>query len=209
MADEPKEEVEETSEETGEPETEPTEEEEEFNPPISDELPKEEDDSSKEEKRFWYELRQLNKRFDQLEQKINPELDMGEAFEEKTPAASKEIEEKAAAVLSELKEKERRIDVKNFIREHPEFSKYQEKIEKTALHPAYEYVPIDFIAQGFAYKDAEKVGAQKKVEAEAEANSSKTGGSPIIPLTTKKNVWDLSKEEFEKLSDKIRRKGRR
>jgi len=200
-------EVEETGKTSDKTEVESSEEEE-FNPPISDELPQEDSDTSKEEKRFWYELRQLNKRFDHLEQKLSPEFETGETIEEKPPA-SKEIEEKAAAVLSELKERERKIDIKNFIREHPEFSKYKEKIEKTALHPAYEYVPVDFIAQGFAYGDTAKVASQKSEQAKAEAENSKTGGNPIIPLTTKKKVWELSKKEFEKLSDKVRRKGRK
>lgn len=200
-------------------------EEEEFEPPVrsKEEIKAEQEP---EEKKFWYALRQMSKEIKSLKSsqkdyrddyKDDYKSDYGEDYHESrekelTPAYDNvidSIDKRNAAVLAEIDKKERMREVKDFFRDNPEFKEYSAKIEKTALHPKFWDISVDFIAKGYAYDQAQKLGVEKSKQADDEAVKAKTGGSSFKPLEqSEKDYWELSDSEFEKEVNKAKSKGR-
>jgi len=201
-----------------EPEKEPevSPEEEEFEPPVrsgaEEKEPEREPES--EEKRFWYALRQMGKEIKVIKEAVGAGTGYGEediGKKEAFPASDvlEDIDKRNAAVLEEIDRKERVREIKDFLKENPDFKPYGSKIEKTALHPKFWDVSVDFIAKGFAYGDAEKFGAQKGKQADEEAAKSKIGGFSVRPSPkSEKDYWAMSTEEFEQERAKAKRKSR-
>lgn len=186
---------------------------EEFNPPVRSQVdiaPKVEVDT--EERKFWYALRQLSKEVKSLKNSPYGEYkDEGEEYhkpQEQTPAYDEvlgSIDKRNAAVLAEIDRKERIREVRDFFRDNPEFKDYSAKIEKTALHPKFWDISVDFIAKGYAYDQAQKVGAERSKQADDEAVKSKIGGSPFKPADANtKDYWDMNDDEFEQEINKTK-----
>lgn len=97
-----------------------------------------------------------------------------------------------------------------FLDKYPSYKKYEPKIRKYMNHSAYKNVPIGFIADGIAGKDLKAEGAEAEKKAELEAQKSETGGSTHRKTSLGKlpKIWDMSKEDFEKLQTEVRRKSR-
>lgn len=197
-------------EEEGKPKEETSsEEEEKFEPPVRQTAKPElvPSGDTPEGKRFWYELRKINERIDKIEAGGFSETDLDE--EKRSLRASEEVDEKFSSFLEELDKRERQKEYKDFLRDNPDFSKYGKRLGKFAQHPAYQNIPIEFIAKALAFEDAEKIGAKKGKEAEEEARKTKTGGSPFKPSPKEfPDYWGMSKEEFEKETEKVKQKGR-
>lgn len=178
-------------------------EEEEFEPPVREktELPPEPPPSGEtpEGKRFWYELRKINERLDRIESGYLGETELGEEKKRTFEPELSEVDEKFSAILGEIDKRERRAEIREFLRDNPDFKKYGPKLEKFAFHPAYSNVPIDFVAKALAFEEAEKIGAKKGKEADLEAEKTKIGGSPFKPSEKEFPDYEgMSKEEFEK-----------
>jgi hypothetical protein len=189
------------SEEVEKKETEETEEEVEKTIPQKEE---DEDDEPKkrfpvkeqtaEEKRLAYKLRQAEK----LLREKAPDEDVDLEDEDEKPVTRKELNE-----LLEKKDKESASEkmLQEFLSDNPDFKKYEKKIRKHVNDPDYANVPIGFIASGIVGEnlDAEaNERAEAKTKADAEAAKTKSGGSVRRGIPgKKKNVWDMSKEEFE------------
>lgn len=93
---------------------------------------------------------------------------------------------------------ENRVEVDEFVRTNPEFSKYRDSILKHANHTSYRDIPVDRIAMMVAGKDLVKIGAKKEREAAQKANESKGGGSSTRPTNTGKVDWkSASSEDYE------------
>jgi len=181
-----------------------TPEEEEFIPPVRQPEPESvPSGETPEGKKFWYELRKLNERLDKIEGGYSEtELDR----EEKEPRVpSGEVDEKLSAFVGEMDKRERKAELRNFLSGNSDFKKYGKKLEKFSEHPAYQNIPIDFIARALAFEDAQKIGAQKGKEAEEEAERTKIGGSPFKPSEKAfPDYTGMSKEEFEREVEKAK-----
>ncbi len=166
------------------------EKEEEFVPPVRQK------EQPAEEKKFWYELRQLRKDFESMRRKD----EFGEELDKQPPVYSdveQVVEKRNAELLSKIEEKERIREVKDFLRDNPNFSKWASKIEKAALHPQMSNLEIGFIARGYAYEAAEKIGAEKSKKADDEASRSAIGGNPN-KKSSDTDYQSMSDDEFEK-----------
>ena len=180
-------------------------EEEDFEPPVRQPEPEPvPSGETPEGKKFWYELRKLNERLDKIEGGY------GETYPDEEPkeprALSGEVDEKLSAFVGEMDKRERKAELRNFLGGNPNFKKYEKKLEKFSEHPAYQNIPVNFIAKALAFEDAQKIGALKGKEADEEAERAKIGGSPFKPSGKAfPDYTGMPKEEFEKEVEKAKR----
>jgi len=92
--------------------------------------------------------------------------------------------------------------LQEFLVEKPEYRKFAPLLRKHLNDPAYHNIPIGFIANGirgeYGIDDEINARAEMKKKADDEALNSKSGGSSKRTVPgKKKNVWDMSKDEFE------------
>jgi len=182
-------------------------EEEEFEPPVRQEMKPEPPPSGEtpEGKKFWYELRKLNERLDKIEGGYG-ETEFDEDKKREPRVLSNEVDEKLSAFVGEMDKRERQREFRDFLKGNPEFGKYGKKLERFINHPAYQNVPIDFIARALAFDEAQKIGAEKGKEADLEAGKTKIGGSPFKPSEKAFPDYEgMTKEEFEKEMERAKR----
>ena len=210
MVDENKEEETLDEEKTSEPSEEEISEEEtpketpkevskeEEEPPVR--IPKEQ---AAEDKRLGYKVRMLEKEIKDLKGDEYGE----EVSKESVDALRTEFSQKFAEI-EDKRESEGMLQ--SFLDQYPDYKKYSTKIRKFMNHPAYQQVPVGFIADGIAGQDIAKENKEAKNEADERAKETKTGGSSYRKPPTGKvpDVWGMSKEEFKAYQNEIRQKGR-
>lgn len=190
----------------------PHQEEEEFIPPVRSNAEERLVEKEPEEKKFWYALRQINKEIKSIKDSFSTRNDYGDDdyIREKDIKSNYDdvidsIDKRNAVVLAEIDKKERTREVRDFFRDNPEFKEYSSKIERTALHPKFWDISVDFIAKGYAYDRAQKLGAEKSKQADDEATRSRIGGSSFKPKEhSEKDYWSMNDDEFEKEISKVK-----
>jgi hypothetical protein len=164
---------------------------------------------TKEERRAGYKYRKLVKGL--KKEGIDPaEYEGDDDFDtdEDRPVTKKELDER-------LREKEREIASESmlnaFLEENPDYKPFAAKIRKTMNDPDYKNIPIGFVADGIAGRQVGQELKKEKEKADEEAEETKTGGSsrPSAKATSKKKVWDMTKDEFAKHQAEVIQKGRR
>jgi len=96
-------------------------------------------------------------------------------------------------------------EVKNFLKDNPDFAKYEAKARKYMAHPSRKDVPVQEIFYGVAGKDLMAIGAKRKQIADKEAKKTKSGGG-ASDAGGVKPVADLTREELEAKQAKVRAK---
>lgn len=172
------------------------EEKEEFKPPIRQR------EEESEEKKFWYALRKMGSEVKEIKQMVSRRDGEGEGYREELPEEHDDIldkvERRNASLLSEMEKRDRDREVKDFVRDNPNFAKYQDKIQKSSMLPEMRNINVDFIAKAYAFEDAEKLGAEKRSQADNEAQSYAMGGNPVRPSKGGEDYNSMSDEEFDK-----------
>ncbi len=108
--------------------------------------------------------------------------------------------------IKEMESMERMNEVKDFVRDNPDYKHLAPALDKFANHPAYERIPVDFIAKALNYDTAKKSILNQDSEARKKAQMSQTGGSPITKKEkTEIDYASMSHEEFEKQLAKVKR----
>lgn len=131
-------------------------------------------------------------------------IDYGEDIDETDAKVFGSIVEKqTAGIKKQLQEAQDKMEVDSFIQEKPEFAKYKPVIMKYLQHPVYNKIPVENIASMVAAKDLMAIGAKKEREAQAKADSTKTGGSSS--RTTESGATDWSKAPKEAFEEQRRR----
>lgn len=67
-------------------------------------------------------------------------------------------------------------EMTNFLKDNPQFSKYEKAMELYRNHPTYKNTPLKAIAAIVAFKDAERLGAAKEREASKKVAETKDPG---------------------------------
>ena len=163
---------------------------------------KEEMEQDKRMKRIEYQTRKLK------EENENLKKQLGEDY--KAPESSSTQGEPEGGddskVFDELDKKERQMEVKEFVKDNPEYEDLKPSLEKFIEHPAYKKVPVDFIAKALGSDRAEKIGAERAAKAQKQSQMSQVGGHPAKPKQNQPKDWlSTSNEEFEKELAKVKR----
>ena len=108
------------------------------------------------------------------------------------------VEKQTASVKKALQEQKDQLEVDDFISKKPEFAKYKPVILKYLKHDVYSKIPVKNIAAMVAADDLVRLGAKKEREAQAKADSTKTGGTIARKPEGGTTDWSrASKEDFE------------
>ena len=125
------------------------------------------------------------------------------------PADRKVIAQVVTPMLKPLLEKslqaEDEAEVSDFLKANPDFKPYEAKARQWMTHPSRRNLPIKSIFYEVAGDDLMKIGAKRAKDAEDEANRSGAGGGNSRGSEGGTSVKDLSKEEFAKKQEDIRR----
>ena len=174
---------------------------EEEEPPVR--IPKEQ---STEDKRLGYKVRMLEKEIKNLKSSGYDE------YGEEVPRDSvDDLRAEFNQKFAEIEDKrESEVILQSFLDQYPDYKKYSTKIRKYMNHPAYQQVPIGFIADGIAGQDIARENKKAENEADERAKETKTGGSSYRKTPTGKvpDIWGMSKEEFRAYQNEVRQKGR-
>jgi len=133
-------------------------------------------------------------------EKSRVEDDFSEDDEEEKPLTRREFSEMMSQ--QERKSSTEKM-LSQFLEEKPDYKKYEKAIRAHLDDPDYSNIPIGFIADGIVGRNIDTEAnerAETKLKADVEASKTKTGGSTRRGIPAKKNVWDMSKEEFEEHS---------
>ena len=107
-------------------------------------------------------------------------------------------------VEKQMKEEDDK-EVSTFLKDNPDFAKYEAKARKYMSHPSRKDVPISEIFYGVAGKDLMAIGAKRAKIADQEAKKSKSGGG-ANDASAVKPVAQYSKEELEAKQAEVRAK---
>jgi hypothetical protein len=106
-------------------------------------------------------------------------------------------------LAEQTEEQEIRQEVEDFVRDNPDFEKYQKKILKYATHPSRKHLPVSSVAYEVAGNDLLQIGAKRAAEVKAKANKTKTGTS-LSGADGGEPDWNsMSQKEFEKYTQKV------
>ena len=145
-------------------------------------------------------------KFRQWKKQMKAKVDAGETIsdEDLTDEDDKPITRKEFNEMIENNNKKQSSEtmLQEFLTEKPEYRKFAPLLRKHLNDPAYHNIPIGFIANGirgeYGLDDEINERAEAKRQADKEAVDSKAGGSTKRSVPgKKKNVWDMSKDEFE------------
>lgn len=125
------------------------------------------------------------------------------------PADEKTVGKIVEKALKPFIEKQMQEDddkeVKNFLKDNPDFAPYEAKARKYMSHPSRKDVPVSEIFYGVAGKDLLKIGAKRKEIADREAKKTKSGGG-ASDAGGVKPVSEYTKEELEAKQAEVRKK---
>jgi len=97
-------------------------------------------------------------------------------------------------------------DIKGFLQENPEFKPFEAKARRWIKDPSRQHLPISTVFyEAAGYKNILRIGADRKTKADKEAADTTTGGGSGRTPEGGPSVLDLSKEDFEKRQEKVRR----
>ena len=97
-------------------------------------------------------------------------------------------------------------DIKDFLKENPEFKPFEAKARRWIKDPSRQHLPISTVFyEAAGYKNILKIGADRKTKADKEADDTKTGGGSSRTPEGGPSVLDISTEDFEKRQEKVRR----
>ena len=140
---------------------------------------------------------------DESDEEADPELSQSaqRALDARIQKAVRPLAEKLA---SDSDEKE----LGALLSSVPEAKKYEKRIRAFMAHPGYRQVPPEFIFQSLAFKDAQKIGATKKANADREAGHSRSGGHPprkkhTTDSLTADGIKEMDDKEFSALQAKV------
>lgn len=151
----------------------------------------------KQMNRLEYQMRKLKEENQKLAEQVGGDY---------RPPKFEEPEFTDNKIFEDMDKKERAMEVKDYIRENPEYKDYSGVLEKFVNHDAYKNVPVDFIAKALSADRAQSLGAQKALQSQKKAQMSQVGGHPVKPKTDAEKNWlDASNEEFEKELAKVKR----
>jgi len=145
-----------------------------------------------------------DKKIKKLEKKKEEDED-----DEFTPEGKKLIDEKIAKglqpILDSVRGQSDMQELKEVLEKYGEpAKKLKKKIEKYMDHPAYKTVPVEFIFLGLASDEIKK--AEKKKEADEEAEKDSTGGTQKRPKKIAKipDVSGMTDKQIGELVHKVR-----
>ena len=96
-------------------------------------------------------------------------------------------------------------EVKTFLKDNPDFAKYEAKARKYMAHPSRKDVPISEIFYGVAGKDLMALGAKRAKIADQEAKKTKSGGG-AADAGGVKSAADMTSAELEAKQAEVRSK---
>lgn len=165
--------------------------------------PEENREENKEEsKEFDVRVRDFD---DQKESSKEPEIDE----EEIDPKDREVIDKLVSSKLSPLKEMQlqalNKVEVADYVTEHPEFKPYKDRALKILNHPKYRHMPVEYAMYIAAGDDLMKLGAQKEREAAKEAGETNlSAGTPARQKMSGKIDWlSMPSDEFNKRKAEI------
>ncbi|RMD71949.1 MAG: hypothetical protein D6822_02200 [Cyanobacteria bacterium J149] len=145
------------------------------------------------------------RKFVEEEDKKEPEIDE----EEIDPKDREVIDKLVSSKLSRYEEMQleamNKMEVGDYIADHPEFKPYKEKALKILNHPKYRHMPVEYAMYIAAGDDLMKLGAQKEREAaQAAKETNLSAGAPARQKMSGKVDWlNMPSDEFNKRKAEI------
>ncbi len=132
------------------------------------------------------------------------EDDDEDVLPEDKKAIKKVVTETLTPIIQRQLDAENEQEIKNFLADNSEFKPYEKRVRKLMTHPSRAQVPIQSLFYETAGPDLMKLGAQKKKEADEEANQSNAGGGSSRGTGEGKKDWSaMPDEEFAKEKQRI------
>lgn len=102
---------------------------------------------------------------------------------------------------------ERKLEIRDFLADYPQFRPYQEKMLQWSLHEAYARIPVEQLAYAVAGKDLMKMRQNLESQAEREALSSQVLGGSVQSSEPPrpKGVHEMSQAEFQAYVQSVKR----
>ena len=129
----------------------------------------------------------------------------GDMDDDERKVISKVVASETSDVRKSMSSLQSEMRVAEFLSQNEEYKQYAGKIREVAKHPAAKGLTIDgVVALALGPKELMKIGADRFVKAQEEANNSRTGGTSrgASPTGGMKNAFDLSPQEFAKVREK-------
>ncbi len=159
-------------------------------------------------------LERKNKKIEKLKEKINDnkgdndsdeDLDEDDLDPNDTKLISKVVEKRLKPLFEKTMQEEDEQEIKDFLKDNPDFAKFEGKARKFMQHESRKHLPIKSIFYEIAGDDLLKIGAEREKKAQEEAKHSGTGGGSSRETDKKeKAVWDMTPEEFEAQKMRVR-----
>lgn len=120
---------------------------------------------------------------------------------------SKVFDKKVAPIMEQTLKAADEQDIRDFLAENPDFKPYEAKARRFIAHPSRRHLPVKSVFYEVAGPDLLKLGAARSKAADDKARQSQTGGGSNRQEGAGKgeDVWKISKEDFAKKQEKIRR----
>lgn len=116
----------------------------------------------------------------------------------------KKVDERLRPITERIEQEEDDREINNFLKDNPEFKKFEGKVRKYASHESRKNIPIDELFYSVAGKSLLTMGAKRARKSDAEAGQNKTGGTSTRNAPSGKSVQDMSSKEFEEYQNQIR-----
>lgn len=111
---------------------------------------------------------------------------------------SKVVKTQVSEAMKEVQAIKDQNEVNSFIRQNPEYAKYEAVVLKYMGHEAYRNIPVKNIMAMVSSNDMMKIGAQKEREAAKKAKDTQGGGTQQRKPAGGKVDWkNATKEDFE------------
>jgi hypothetical protein len=108
------------------------------------------------------------------------------------------VEKQTASVKKVQRELQDRLEVDEFLKDHPEYNKYRTAILKNLQHPVVGQIAVEGVASMVAGKDLLKLGAKLEREAQIKADSTKNTGTATRKTGGGSVDWTkATRDEFE------------
>lgn len=159
---------------------------------------KEEEDKGKAEEEGTDEIDIEKLGPEKIEEKKAEEEDDDDTDPDDKARITKIVDKKVVEAITKATE------MGNFLKDNPQFAKYEKAMELYRNHPNYKNTPLKDIAAIVGFKDAERIGAAKEREAQKKVLETKDPGTPARKSETSGKDWSkATPDEVEAQRNRI------
>ena len=128
--------------------------------------------------------------------------------EDTATLVNKSVDEALAPLKDKLVSDSDNKELEKLLVDEPDAKKYEKAIRVYMVHPSYSKVPVSTIYHDLAFKESQKIGADKRAIADKEAEMNGTGGnthrqSSTSGLPSIEAIGKMSEKQVTEMQEKI------